>query len=84
MEGMGDTTDGMGFDMPMLMNQQPQFLGAYGQDNSPVPSVFPNATFQDDSAMGVGDDQNDAKRRRIARVGEFLFPFVCDQQLSER
>lgn len=80
MEGMGDTTDGMGFDMPMLMNQQPQFLGAYGQDASPVPSVFQNATFQDDPATGTGEDQNDAKRRRIARVGEFLFFFVCDQQ----
>lgn len=69
MEGIGDATDGMGFDVPMMMNQQPSFLGAYGQDTSPVPSVFPGATFQDDAGMGLGDDQNDAKRRRIARVG---------------
>lgn len=75
MEGMGDTADGMGFDVPMMMNQQQQFLGAYGQDTSPVPSVFPGATFQDDSAMGMGDDQNDAKRRRIARVGVLVGPW---------
>ena len=73
MEGIGDGSDGMGFDMPMLMNQQPQFFGAYGQDGSPVPSVLPGQTFQDEQSMGVGDDQNDAKRRRIARVRGFSF-----------
>lgn len=75
MEGIGDGSDGMGFDMPMLMNQQPQFFGAYGQDGSPVPSVLPGQTFQDEPSMGVGDDQNDAKRRRIARVRRFSFSF---------
>lgn len=68
MEGMGDGTEGMGFEMPMLMNQQPQLFGTYPQDGSPVPSVFQGPNFQDEPAMGTGDDQNDAKRRRIARV----------------
>lgn len=66
MEGLGDGTEGLGFGMPMLMNQQPHLFGAYGQDGSPVQSVLP--AFQDEPSMSTGEDQNDAKRRRIARV----------------
>jgi hypothetical protein len=71
MDGMGEGPDGMGFDMPMLMNQQPHIFGAYSHDGSrgsPLNTVLPNPTFNDDSGMGAGDDVNDAKRRRIARV----------------
>lgn len=68
MDGIGDGTDGMGFDMPMLMNQQPHLFGAYNHDGSPINSALPNPTFNDDPAMGLGDDSNDPKRRRIARV----------------
>lgn len=68
MDGIGEGPDGMGFDMPMLMNQQQQFFGGYPHDTSPIPSAHHNAAFQDDTAMGMGDDSNDAKRRRIARV----------------
>ena len=69
MDGVGDGPDGMGFDMPMLINQQPGvYGGAYGQDASPINSGFPGLSFQDEPAMGPGDDNNDAKRRRIARV----------------
>ncbi|RAH42101.1 transcription factor atrR [Aspergillus brunneoviolaceus CBS 621.78] len=68
MDGIGEGPDGMGFDMPMLMNQQQQFFGGYPHDTSPIPSAHHNAAFQDDTAMGMGDDSNDAKRRRIARA----------------
>ena len=68
MDGIGDASDGMGFDMPMLMNQQPPLFGTYNNDGSPITSALPNPTFNDDSAMGLGDDSNDPKRRRIARV----------------
>ncbi|KKK21593.1 fungal specific transcription factor domain protein [Aspergillus rambellii] len=68
MDGMGDGSNGMGYDMPMLMNQQTPLFGAYGHDGSPVTVGLPNPTFLDESSMGVGDDNNDAKRRRIARA----------------
>ncbi|KAA8647265.1 transcription factor atrR [Aspergillus tanneri] len=68
MDGIGDGTDGMGFDIPLLMNQQPHLFGAYNPDCSPTTSTLPNPTFHDDSVMGAADDNNDAKRRRIARA----------------
>ncbi|RAL06710.1 transcription factor atrR [Aspergillus homomorphus CBS 101889] len=68
MDGIGEGPDGMGFDMPMLMNQQQQFFGGYPHDTSPIPSAHHNAAFQEDASMGMGDDTNDAKRRRIARA----------------
>ncbi|KAB8232919.1 hypothetical protein ETB97_005609 [Aspergillus alliaceus] len=70
MDGMGEGPDGMGFDMPMLMNQQSHIFGAYtdGSRGSPLNSVLPNPTFNDEPSMGAGEDANDAKRRRIARA----------------
>ena len=78
MDGMGDGSDGMGFDMPMLMGQQPQLFGAYSQDSSGVSSILPGPVFQDDGLMGGNDDSNDAKRRRIARVCASSRPIRCD------
>lgn len=73
MDGIGDGPDGMGFDMKMMMNQQPNpYRGTFAQDASPVYSGLPGPSFQDDPAMGMGEDQNDAKRRRIARVSPVL------------
>lgn len=68
MDGVGDGPDGMGFDMPMMMNQQSHLYPAYGQDASPVPHALAAPGLNDDSALGTGEDQSDAKRRRIARV----------------
>lgn len=68
MDGIGDGTESMGFDMPMLMNQQPHLFGSYGHDGSPVAPIFSNPTFQDEPSIGAADDNSDAKRRRIARV----------------
>ncbi|KAJ9252260.1 transcriptional regulator family: Fungal Specific TF [Paecilomyces variotii] len=68
MEGFGDDPDGMGFEMPMLMNQPPQIFGAYNPDRSPVPPSLSGPLFHDDPNMHTGDESNDAKRRRIARA----------------
>lgn len=68
MDSLGDDPEGLGFDMPMLMNQQNQMFGSYGNEGSPMPSGLAGPSFQDDAMMGSTEDQNDAKRRRIARV----------------
>ncbi|KAL1865089.1 hypothetical protein Plec18167_009558 [Paecilomyces lecythidis] len=68
MDGLGGDPDGMGFDMPMLMNQPPQVFGAYNPDGSPVPPSLSGPMFHDDPNMQTGDESNDAKRRRIARA----------------
>ncbi|KAL4781495.1 fungal-specific transcription factor domain-containing protein [Aspergillus varians] len=68
MDGIGDGPNGMGYDMPLLMNQQTPIFGAYGHDGSPVTTGLPNSAFHDESSMGMVDDNNDAKRRRIARA----------------
>lgn len=68
MNGLGGVSEGMGFDMPMLMNQSQQFFGGPNPDASPVPPVMPAPAYHDDSNMGTGDESNEAKRRRIARV----------------
>jgi hypothetical protein len=70
MDGLGD--DGLGFDMNhMMMNQQQQqqqqLFGGYSQDGSQMGGLA-GSMYTDDSALAAGDDANDAKRRRIARV----------------
>lgn len=59
MDGLGDG-DGMGFDPPM-MNHTPQLFN-YDHTQMQAGSMY------DDSSLGAGDETNDAKRRRIARV----------------
>jgi hypothetical protein len=64
MDGLGEG-DGMGFDMKqMLPNQQQQLFGGY--ENSQMQGA--GSMFPDDSSLMAGDETNDAKRRRIARV----------------
>ncbi|KAJ5574232.1 uncharacterized protein N7459_008659 [Penicillium hispanicum] len=68
MDAMGDG-NGMGFDMqPMMMNQESQLFGSYSHDGSQMSGVPAGSMYPDDAALGVGDDTNDAKRRRIARA----------------
>jgi len=54
------------YEIPPIMNPPPQIFGGYGQD-SPHSATFPTSFLQDD-LDGFGDDSNDPKRRRIARV----------------
>lgn len=74
MDGLGHI-DGLGNDdginfgghgQPVMMNQQ-QLFGGYSHDGS-LSGLSGGAMYPDDSALGAGDDANDAKRRRIARV----------------
>ena len=66
--GEGHGPNSMGYDMPMLMNQHTPIFGAYGPEGSPVTTALPNPSLHDEASMSIGDDNNDAKRRRIARV----------------
>lgn len=52
----------------MMMNQPPQIFGAYNADGSPVPPSLPGPIFSDDNNAGNAEENNDVKRRRIARV----------------
>lgn len=65
MDGLGDG-DGIGFDM--MMNQEPQLFGGYPHDGSHMAGMSAGSMYADDSALGAGDETNEAKRRRIARV----------------
>jgi hypothetical protein len=54
---------------PPLMNPPPQIFGAYGADGLPLPASLPDMPdpiFTDGILL---DESNEAKRRRIARVG---------------
>jgi len=66
--------DSNGFPMPQippppLMNPPPQIFGAYSADGLPMPA---NMNDMSQPLFGDGtllDESNEAKRRRIARVG---------------
>ena len=75
---IGDSPDNMGFDtMSMLMGQQAPLFGPYGGQQQHDDSITTDGGgsianlqgqfFQDDPFGGF-DDNNDPKRRRIARV----------------
>ncbi len=66
MDPMGG--DDLGYDIPPLMNQPPQVFGGYNPDGTPIPPMVNGQYFDDGMGGSVGDDSNDAKRRRIARV----------------
>jgi hypothetical protein len=68
MEQTADGNDGYGFDLSSnYMSQPPQIFGAYNPDGSPVPPVLSGSIFGDSNEQG-SVDENDPKRRRIARV----------------
>ncbi|KAI9837978.1 MAG: hypothetical protein M1819_006132 [Sarea resinae] len=53
---------------PPLMNPPPQIFGSYSSDGSPVTATLPGPIFTQDQGSLMGDESNDPKRRRIARV----------------
>jgi hypothetical protein len=57
----------IGFDVPGIVNQPPQIFGGFNSDGTPAPPVLTGPIFQDHGDVGSADD-NDPKRRRIARV----------------
>lgn len=74
----------LGFDLPGVVNQPPQIFGGFNPDGSPVPPALPGPIFQDHGDLGSADD-NDPKRRRIARVGEDIWICVLDwAKLADR
>ena len=68
MEQPGDSNDAYGFDMSSnFMSQPQQIFGACNPDGSPVQPVLSGSIFGDSNEQG-SMDENDPKRRRIARV----------------
>ncbi len=65
----------MGFDVPGIANQPPQIFGAFNTDGTPAAAVLPGPVFQDHGDAGSADD-NDPKRRRIARVCDIRYCFT--------
>ena len=59
----------MPYDLPTIANPPPTIFGAYNHDGTPIPPVLSGPIFGDHGDVGSADD-NDPKRRRIARVGE--------------
>ena len=58
----------MGYDMSQFAPQQPpQIFGAYNPDGTSIPATLPPGSYFGDSNDGAVDE-NDPKRRRIARV----------------
>ena len=60
------------YDLPPLTNPPPQFFGGNGIEGSPTVPNFDFNDIQTDNGQdheGPQDETNDAKRRRIARVG---------------
>lgn len=58
--------------VPPLMNPPPQIFGSYSADGLPMPSNMVDLSqplFGDGTLL---DESNEAKRRRIARVGIYL------------
>ena len=73
MDHMGFQMPGMG--RPTLLNPPPQIFGAYSQDGVPLSQLPPELAAQmfPDHATLL-DDANEAKRRRIARVRDIVWP----------
>jgi ribosomal protein L29 len=81
MDGLGDD-DGMGFDMKsMMMNQQSQLYGNYSNDGQVA--GMSGGSMYDDSALGAGEETNDAKRRRIARVRTTHSLYMCISHVNK-
>ena len=71
MDAYQSSQDDNSFDIPPLMNPPPQIFGAYAP-GSPLGANFSGNFFTDDQNGGNIEESNDAKRRRIARVGILL------------
>ncbi len=72
--------DSMGYDISQFMPQQPhQIFGAYNPDGTPIPPTLPPGAYFGDLTDG-GLDENDPKRRRIARVRHHTL--VCGGELT--
>lgn len=65
----------IGFDVPGIGNQPPQIFGGFNPDGTPAAAVLPAPLFQDHGDVGSADD-NDSKRRRIARVCQGSYRFM--------
>jgi hypothetical protein len=68
------------FGLPGAANQPPQIFGGFNADGSPAAPSLPAPIFQDHGDVGSADD-NDPKRRRIARVCDPAHNWVTVEHL---
>ena len=62
---------GSPFPKPQVLHTPPQIFGAYGSDGSPLPPNFCDPIFTlDQMGLMPEESMSEAKRRRIARVGD--------------
>lgn len=65
--------DGFNYDLSQFPDstarEPPQVFGAYDVNGQPIASSLPPGSYFGD--LGDGIDENDPKRRRIARVSDF-------------
>jgi hypothetical protein len=63
--------DSLGYDISQFMPQQPpQIFGGYNSDGTPLPATLSAGAYFGDLNDG-SIDENDPKRRRIARVRSY-------------
>lgn len=65
------SADSFGYEIPQYTSQPPQIFGALDADGNPLPPTMPTGNFFVDDNDLNGDD-NDPKRRRIARVSHHV------------
>lgn len=65
--------ESLGYDMSQFVTQPPQIFGGYNADGTPIPATLPPGSYFGDYNDG-GLDENDPKRRRIARVCSLFGP----------
>ena len=64
--------------LPPITNPPPNFFGGTGEDTSPTAANFDfNEGQADGQDQEGGHEENDAKRRRIARVGSLTLIVTC-------
>ena len=56
------------YDLPPITNPPTQFFGSNGTETSPIIPTFEFQEGQEGREQDDGHDENDPKRRRIARV----------------
>jgi hypothetical protein len=79
-----NTLDGLGYDMS-FSTQPPQIFGGYNPDGSPMAPVIPPGSSYFSDGLDLGLDDNDPKRRRIARACDMCRKkkIKCDGRLPK-
>ena len=81
MDSYTQSKDDNSFELPSLIYPPPQLFGGHAPGSeSPLSGNFQNNYFPDDQGDG-GEDSNDPKRRRIAKVCQSYMEQIGDYGL---